>query len=181
MKKRHKTLAIVIAILAGVGISAALVLNAFRDNIVFFYSPMDVVDQKAPVDRSFRLGGLVEDGSVVRSKESAMVEFRITDTAASIPVVYVGILPDLFREGQGVVAQGRLDEQGVFQASQVLAKHDETYMPPEAADALERAARERARLATEAEDSGDAEGVVEEASGTDDAVDVDVDVGEAGR
>jgi cytochrome c-type biogenesis protein CcmE len=123
--------------LAALGIASALILSAFRENLVFFFSPSDVVAQKAPRDRAFRVGGVVEEGSVRR--EGVLVSFRVTDTAQTIPVVYQGILPDLFREGKGVVAQGKLGADGVFRASEVLAKHDENYMPPEAAHAVEQA------------------------------------------
>jgi cytochrome c-type biogenesis protein CcmE len=123
--------------LAALGIASALILSAFRENLVFFFSPSDVVAQKAPRDRSFRVGGVVEEGSVKR--DGVLVSFRVTDTAQTIPVVYQGILPDLFREGKGVVAQGKLGADGVFRASEVLAKHDENYMPPEAAHAVEQA------------------------------------------
>ena len=119
--------------------AAALVLSAFRSNLVFFFTPTQVSAHEAPRDRAFRLGGLVEAGSVAREKDGLTVRFRVTDTAQTIPVVYVGILPDLFREGKGVVAQGRLGPDGIFKASEVLAKHDENYMPPEAAEALRKA------------------------------------------
>ena len=136
MKPRHKRLALIVSGLAAIAIAAGLILNAFQSNLVFFYTPTQVADDEAPVGRNFRIGGLVEEGSVKR--EGVNVRFMVTDTAKSIPVVYSGILPDLFREGQGVVAQGRL-ESGQFRADQVLAKHDENYMPPEAAEAVERA------------------------------------------
>lgn len=125
--------------LTGLVVATALVLNAFQGNLVFFYSPSDVATREAPVDRAFRLGGMVAEGSVLREDDGLTVHFVVTDHAQSIPVVFSGILPDLFREGQGVVTQGRLGEDGRFYADEVLAKHDETYMPPEVADALERA------------------------------------------
>jgi len=125
--------------LAAVGVASTLVLNAFQSNLVFFLTPTQVAANEAPRDRAFRIGGLVETGSVVREKDALTVRFKVTDTAKAIPVVYTGILPDLFKEGKGVVAQGRLGPDGVFVASEVLAKHDENYMPPEAADALARA------------------------------------------
>jgi len=125
--------------LAGLGVAATLVLNAFQSNLVFFLTPTQVAANEAPRDRSFRIGGLVEAGSVVRDKDALTVRFRVTDTAKTIPVTYTGILPDLFREGKGVVAQGRIGTDGVFKASEVLAKHDENYMPPEAAEALKKA------------------------------------------
>ena len=137
MKSRHKRLALVVGGLAALGVASALILSAFQENLVFFFSPSDVVAQKAPRDRTFRVGGVVEEGSVRR--EGVLVSFKVTDTAQTIPVVYKGILPDLFREGKGVVAQGKLDADGVFRASEVLAKHDENYMPPEAAHAVEQA------------------------------------------
>jgi cytochrome c-type biogenesis protein CcmE len=137
MKSRHKRLALIVGGLAALGVAAALILSAFQENLVFFFSPSDVVAQKAPRDRAFRIGGLVEEGSVKR--DGVRVSFKVTDTAQTIPVVYQGILPDLFREGKGVVAQGKLGADGVFRASEVLAKHDENYMPPEAAHAVEQA------------------------------------------
>ena len=114
-------------------------LNAFRSNLVFFFTPSQVASHEAPSGRTFRIGGLVEAGSVVHDKDALTVHFRVTDTAQTIPVVYTGILPDLFREGKGVVAQGRLESDGTFRATEVLAKHDENYMPPEAAEALRKA------------------------------------------
>jgi cytochrome c-type biogenesis protein CcmE len=136
MKPRHRRLAWIAAGVALVGIAAALVLNAFQSNLVFFFSPTDVVENRAPQGRMFRIGGLVEERSVKR--DGLTVRFNVTDTAKTIPVVYTGILPDLFREGKGVVAQGKLSG-GVFTASEVLAKHDENYMPPEAAAAIGKA------------------------------------------
>ena len=139
MKPRTERALWIVAALAGLGVAAALVLNAFRSNLVFFFTPTQVSAHEAPRDRAFRLGGLVEAGSIAREKDGLTVRFRVTDTARTIPVVYVGILPDLFREGKGVVAQGRLGPDGIFKASEVLAKHDENYMPPEAAEALRKA------------------------------------------
>jgi cytochrome c-type biogenesis protein CcmE len=136
MKPRHKKLAIAGGVLVGVAAIAALVLNAFQSNLVFFYSPTQVAAREAPQGRTFRVGGLVEAGSVKR--DGTRVSFVITDTAKTVPVSYEGILPDLFKEGKGVVAQGKL-EGGVFVAREVLAKHDENYMPPEAAEAVQRA------------------------------------------
>ena len=129
----------IVAGLAGLGIAAGLVLNAFQSNLVFFFTPTQVAANEAPRDRAFRIGGLVEEGSVQRGKDALTVRFRVTDTAKTIPVTYTGILPDLFKEGKGVVAQGRLGPDGTFKASEVLAKHDENYMPPEAAHAIEKA------------------------------------------
>jgi cytochrome c-type biogenesis protein CcmE len=128
-----------VAGLAGLGVATALVLNAFQSNLVFFFTPSQVVANEAPKNRAFRIGGLVEAGSVARDKDGLTVRFRVTDTAKTIPVVFTGILPDLFREGKGVVAQGRIESDGTFRAAEVLAKHDENYMPPEAAEALRKA------------------------------------------
>lgn len=135
MKARHKRLAIIVSAVAGLTVAALFVLNAFRSNIVFFYSPTEALAGKAPADRIFRLGGLVEKGSLRKSPDGLKADFVVTDTNRRIEVHYEGLLPDLFREGQGVVAQGRL-EGGRFVAREVLAKHDETYMPPEAAGAI---------------------------------------------
>jgi cytochrome c-type biogenesis protein CcmE len=139
VKPRHKRLALVAAGVAALGVAAALVLNAFQSNLVFFFSPSQIAAGEAPKDRAFRVGGMVQTGSVKRLGDGLTVEFIVTDTAKSIPVTYKGILPDLFREGKGVVAQGRLGPDGVFHANEVLAKHDENYMPPEAAHAVEQA------------------------------------------
>jgi len=124
---------------AALAVAVALVLAAFQQNLVFFFTPSQVAAKEAPLDRTFRIGGMVETGSVKRQTDGLTVHFLVTDTAKSIPVVYRGALPDLFREGKGVVAQGRVGADGVFVASEVLAKHDENYMPPEAADAVKRA------------------------------------------
>ena len=137
MKSRHKRIALIVGGLAGLGIAAALVLSAFQENLVFFYSPTQVANKEAPQGKSFRIGGLVEQGSLKRGSDGLTVTFNVTDTAKVIPVTYSGILPDLFKEGKGVVAQGRLQPDGTFKAHEVLAKHDENYMPPEAAHALE--------------------------------------------
>jgi len=139
MKPRHKKIAIIVAGLAALGGAAALVLNAFQSNLVFFFTPTQVMANEAPKNKSFRIGGLVEAGSVKR--DGVTVHFVVTDTAKSMPVTYTGILPDLFKEGKGVVAQGKLGQDGLFRAEEVLAKHDENYMPPEAAQALEQAAK----------------------------------------
>jgi cytochrome c-type biogenesis protein CcmE len=141
VKPRHKRLAIIAAGLAVLAVAAALVLNAFQSNLVFFFSPSQIAAGEAPKDRAFRVGGMVQAGSVKRLGDGLTVEFVVTDTAKSVAVSYKGILPDLFREGKGVVAQGRLGPDGIFRASEVLAKHDENYMPPEAAHALEQAAK----------------------------------------
>jgi cytochrome c-type biogenesis protein CcmE len=141
MTPRHKRLVFAGLLVGCCAAAVALVLNAFRSNVVFFFSPTDVVEHKAPQERLFRMGGLVEDGSVQRQSNGVTVRFAVTDTVQRVPVEYTGILPDLFREGKGVVTQGRLGADGVFRAQEVLAKHDENYMPPEAATALERAHR----------------------------------------
>src|SRR6185295_12271923 len=145
MKRRHKRIAFIFVGLAGLGVAAYLVANAFRNNLVFFFSPTQVAAKEAPIDRTFRIGGLVQQGTLQR--DGLTVRFIVTDTAASVPVVYNGILPDLFKEGRGCVAQGKIGADGVFHAEQVLAKHDENYMPPEAGDALDKAkhAREAAK------------------------------------
>jgi cytochrome c-type biogenesis protein CcmE len=137
-----------VAIAAGVaivGVAVALVLNAFQSNLVFFFTPTQVATKQAPLDRNFRIGGLVEEGSVARQSDALRVNFKVTDGAQTIPVTYVGILPDLFKEGKGVVAEGKLGPDGLFTASQVLAKHDENYMPPEAAEALKQAGHPMAK------------------------------------
>ena len=141
MKRRHKRISIIVVGLAGLGLAAFLVANAFRQNLVFFFSPTQVAAKEAPVERTFRIGGLVENGTLKRDPDGLTVRFTVTDTAQSIPVVYKGILPDLFKEGRGCVAQGKLTSDGVFQAEQVLAKHDENYMPPEAGQAIDKAKR----------------------------------------
>ncbi|TFH12131.1 MAG: cytochrome c maturation protein CcmE [Nitrosomonadales bacterium] len=149
MKPRHKKLTIIIVSVAALGLSASLVLDAFQSNLVFFFSPTQVAANEAPQGKSFRIGGLVEEGSVKRQSDGVTVNFVVTDTAKDIPVVYTGILPDLFKEGKGVVAQGKLSPDGVFRADEVLAKHDENYMPPEAAAALEQASNSQKTLITQ--------------------------------
>ncbi len=143
MKRRHKRIGIIVVGLVGLGVAAYLVASAFRNNLVFFFSPTQVAAKEAPVNRTFRIGGLVENGTLKRDGDGLTVRFTVTDTAASVPVVYKGILPDLFKEGRGCVAQGRIGSDGVFQADEVLAKHDENYMPPEAGAALDAAKHER--------------------------------------
>jgi cytochrome c-type biogenesis protein CcmE len=138
MKARHKRLGFVAAGLVGLGFATYLVFNALDSNLSYFFSPTEVVQKKAPADHIFRLGGLVEVGSVERGQELT-VRFTVTDGAQKVAVAYTGILPDLFQEGQGVIAQGRLDGSGMFVADEVLAKHDENYMPPEVAEALDKA------------------------------------------
>ncbi|MCP9450022.1 MAG: cytochrome c maturation protein CcmE [Nitrospira sp.] len=139
MTPRQKRFAFVGLGLLVLGVATALVLNAFQSNLVFFFTPTQVANGEVPKGRSFRIGGMVEDGSVKREADGLTVRFVVTDTAKRVPVVYKGILPDLFKEGKGAVAQGRLDADGTFVASEVLAKHDENYMPPEAAEALAKA------------------------------------------
>ena len=130
-------MAFIAAGLAVLAVAVALVLNAFESNLVFFFSPSQVMAKEAPLERAFRIGGMVEAGSVKRQGDGLTVRFNVTDTAMTIPVVFTGILPDLFKEGKGVVAQGKLGSDGVFHATDVLAKHDENYMPPEAGHAIE--------------------------------------------
>ncbi len=139
MKKRHKRIVFILSGLAALGLAATLVLNAFKNNLVFFFSPSQVATKEAPTGRTFRIGGLVEEHSLKRDTDGLTVRFTVTDTAASIPVVYKGILPDLFKEGRGCVAQGHVGTDGVFYAETVLAKHDENYMPPEAGQAIDKA------------------------------------------
>jgi cytochrome c-type biogenesis protein CcmE len=139
LKARHKRFALIGTGLAIVALAATLVLTAFRSNMVFFYSPSQVANGEVPQQTSFRIGGLVEEGSIKRDTDGLTVHFVVTDLAKRTLVTYQGILPDLFKEGKGVVAQGKLNADGVFAASEVLAKHDENYMPPEAAEALKRA------------------------------------------
>ena len=139
MKPRTRRGLAIAAGLATLAVASTLVLNAFQSNLVFFFSPSQIAANEAPRDRSFRIGGLVEEGSLKRDGQSLTVNFVVTDMAQRIPVSYTGMLPDLFKEGKGVVAQGKLGADGVFRAEQVLAKHDENYMPPEAAEALEKA------------------------------------------
>ena len=138
MKPRHRRIALIVAGVAGLAVAASLVLSAFQQNLVFFFTPSQVAANEAPQGRAFRVGGMVETGSVKRQSDGVTVHFNVTDTAKTIQVAYKGVLPDLFREGKGVVTQGRLDN-GLFVASEVLAKHDENYMPPEAAEAVKKA------------------------------------------
>ena len=143
MKPRHKRIAAIAVGVVALGIATALVLSAFKENLVFFFTPSQIVANEAPQGRTFRIGGMVEKGSVKRQADGVTVQFTVTDTAKSIPVTYRGALPDLVREGPGVVAQGQLGADGVFRANEVLAKHDENYMPPEAAEAVKRAQEAR--------------------------------------
>lgn len=149
MKSRHKRIAIIVAGLVLLAIATTLLLQSFQSNLVFFFSPTEVAEGKAPKEGNFRIGGLVEAGSIQRN--GTQVNFRVTDTAKTMDVVYTGILPDLFKEGKGVVAQGKQGSDGVFVADQVLAKHDENYMPPEAADALEKGKQYNETLSIEGE------------------------------
>ena len=140
MKPRTKRALAVVLALVALGVASALVLQAFQSNLVFFFSPSQIMANEAPRERSFRVGGLVEEGSIERDTQGLTIRFKVTDMAHAIPVTYTGLLPDLFKEGKGVVAEGKLSADGVFHANQVLAKHDENYMPPEAAEALKNAA-----------------------------------------
>ena len=137
--KRRKLLFTVIFIVLGTGTAVGLVLAAFQQNLLYFYSPLQVMNGEAPTSRNFRIGGLVVNGSVKRDPNSLAVRFGLTDTVDTITVTYDGVLPDLFREGQGIIANGKLLSNGTFQANEVLAKHDEKYMPPEVADAIKKA------------------------------------------
>jgi len=139
MTRKKRRLYLVSLVLLGAGTATALALTAFQDNLLFFYSPTDLQERQVAADQRLRLGGLVEEGSVTRLDDGLTVEFTVTDTAHSVRVVYAGLLPDLFREGQGVVVQGTFGDAGRFRADEVLAKHDETYMPPEVAAALKEA------------------------------------------
>ncbi len=143
MKARHRRFAWIAAGVAVLGVAVALVLNAFQSNLVFFFTPSQIAAKEAPQGRPFRVGGLVETGSVKRVPDSLSVNFIVTDTAQRVPVIYTGLLPDLFKEGKGVVAQGSLGPDGTFRATEVLAKHDENYMPPEAAHAIEQATKDK--------------------------------------
>jgi len=142
MKPRHKRAAIIVGGVAAVAVAAYFVLNAFNSSLVFFFTPTQIAAGEAPHNRTFRVGGMVKEGSVKR--DNLTVSFIVTDSAKEVPVSYTGILPDLFREGKGVVAQGKLNDAGQFGATEVLAKHDENYMPPEAQHAMDQAALEKA-------------------------------------
>lgn len=139
IKARHKRFMLIAIALVLLGLAAMLIVNALKSNMVFFYSPSQVIQGEVPKNTSFRIGGLVVPSSLQRGEDGLTVSFAITDTAKTVNVVYQGVLPDLFKEGKGVVAQGRLEANGIFSASEVLAKHDENYMPPEAAAALKQA------------------------------------------
>lgn len=138
MKTRHKRMAFIVVGLAGVAVAVGLVINALNSNLALYISPTDVLAGQVPKDKAFRLGGMVVEESLTRENDGLTVHFKVTDIANTIPVTFTGILPDLFEEGQGVVAQGRMSSDGVFKASEVLAKHDETYMPAEVAEMLEK-------------------------------------------
>jgi len=142
--RRKKTMFIILGGLAALGAAVGLVLYALQNNVSLYFTPTQVFNKEAPQGRSFRIGGLVEVGSIKREGDGLTVHFSVTDTTRSMPVVYKGILPDLFKEGKGVVAQGKLEADNLFHAEEVLAKHDENYMPPEAKDALAKAAKAQA-------------------------------------
>ena len=139
MTPRKKRILMVCTMIAGISVAALLILTAFEKNLMYFYSPTEIINGEAPQSRSFRIGGLVVSDTVIRNPDDLKVSFVLTDTVNEIKVIYDGILPDLFREGQGIVANGKLQSENVFIADEVLAKHDENYMPPEVADALEKA------------------------------------------
>jgi len=151
MNKRSRRKVLVIAILFGVAIAAVLGLTAFQENLLYFYSPAQIAAGEAPKNHSFRIGGLVVNGSVKRKPDSLLVQFDLTDNTETVTVEYTGILPDLFREGQGIVAMGSLQTSGKFVAEEVLAKHDENYMPPEVADALKAAEQKAKQVSTQVE------------------------------
>lgn len=138
MKRKHKRLMFVLGGMAALGIAAGLIVSAFDENLVFFFSPSELQAKEVRPDQRIRIGGLVEEGSLAKEADGVTISFRVTDLTASLPVSYKGLLPDLFREGQGVVAEGKLRADGVFEANEVLAKHDENYMPREVADALKK-------------------------------------------
>ncbi len=137
MTRKRRRLYFVLAGMTVLGLAAGLVLMSFEESLVFFHSPSDLAEKSMPAGRTFRLGGLVEEGSV--RKDGVEIRFRVTDLAETVPVLFRGLVPDLFREGQGVVAEGQLNAEGLFVASNVLAKHDENYMPPEVAESLKDA------------------------------------------
>lgn len=148
MKPRQKRFMFIAIGLAAISVAVGLVLYSLRGNVNLYFTPTQVFNKEAPVGKSFRIGGLVEEGSIKREKDGLSVSFVITDTVKSLPVVYKGILPDLFKEGKGVVAQGRMEEGGIMRAEEVLAKHDENYMPPEAKDAMDKAKAAKAAAAS---------------------------------
>lgn len=148
MKPRQKRLMFIVAGVAALGGAVGLALYALKDNVSLYFTPTQVFNKEAPQGRSFRIGGLVVEHSVQRESDGLTVHFEVTDTARSMPVVYTGILPDLFKEGKGIVAEGKLEANGIFRAAQVLAKHDENYMPPEAKAAIEQARKAATTAAT---------------------------------
>ena len=148
MTPRRRRMVLVGLIVLGVGAATAFALTAFKDNLLYYYPPSDVTAGKAPSDRVFRLGGMVEEGSVKRESGSMEVRFIVTDFQKDVTVSYSGVLPDLFREGQGVIARGKLGDGGVFVAQEVLAKHDENYMPPEVAESLRKQHQQKAPAPT---------------------------------
>lgn len=150
MKARHKRFGLIAVGLILLAIAAVLITKSFKSNLVFFFTPTQVENGEAPKKGNFRIGGMVEEGSIKRLPDGLRVQFKVTDTAKTMQVVYKGILPDLFKEGKGVVAEGELNQDGLFVANQVLAKHDENYMPPEAAAALEAAKAQKAKDAVKA-------------------------------
>ena len=139
MKKRHKRIMFIICCLAALGVTSGLVLSALKSNVAFFLSPTEVAAKQAPLGKTIRIGGLVEEGSFKNESDGLTMRFSITDTANRIPVVYKGIKPDLFKEGRGCVAEGRVGADGIFYADKIMAKHDENYMPPEAGAAIDKA------------------------------------------
>jgi cytochrome c-type biogenesis protein CcmE len=156
MKARHKRFGLISAGLALLVVAVVLITNSFRSNLVFFFTPTQVEAGEAPKSGGFRIGGMVEMGSIKRLPDGLRVEFKVTDTAKTMPVIYKGILPDLFKEGKGVVAEGKLGANGIFEADQVLAKHDENYMPPEAAAAIAAAKANKTVLKPEVKPAGSA-------------------------
>jgi cytochrome c-type biogenesis protein CcmE len=147
--KRRKRLLLILLMISGVAVAAGFALKAFNENLMFFYTPSDVAAGEAPLNHLIRVGGLVTSGSVQRQPDGLTVKFDVTDNAETITVQYTGILPDLFREGQGIVAHGRLNDDRLFIADEVLAKHDENYMPPEVADALKATHEEGTAVQTD--------------------------------
>jgi cytochrome c-type biogenesis protein CcmE len=146
MTPRQRRILFILAGLMSISLAAFFILKAFNQNLVFFYTPSQIASKEAPVDKNFRIGGMVVKDSLMREPGGLQVRFEVTDMVQTVPVEYNGILPDLFKEGKGVVAQGKLNQQGIFVASQVLAKHDENYMPPEAKSALESAKKNQDSL-----------------------------------
>ena len=154
IKPRTKRGLFILGGLTSLGIAAYFILQAFNENLVFFYTPTQIANHEAPVNHHFRIGGMVEKGSVQRDPGGLKVEFIVTDTVHKTTVKYAGILPDLFKEGKGVVAQGKMNTDGIFEASQVLAKHDENYMPPEAGEAIKRAQGDHQKMSKSVIESG---------------------------